>query len=307
MKLDPSILRTLSLDPATTTVSTHGSSGFNSTAKITTTLPTKTQKHLFMKSAPSTAAAEMFRGEHASLNAIHAVVPSLCPASLATGVTEDGNAFLVTDFLDMSSKSRSSSSSTPSAGESQKHPHSGMSLAAKLAILHTTPAPTPPGYQTPHFGFPVTTCCGSTPQPNTYTASWAAFYSNHRLLAILSKCEHNHGADADFRALVTRTVEKVVPRLLGDGHLNGGRGIAPVVVHGDLWSGNAGRGVVGGVGAVEDVVFDPSAVYGHSEYELGIMQMFGGFGAGFFEEYHRLCPKTEPAGEYGDRVSLYEL
>ncbi|KAI4217940.1 MAG: hypothetical protein L6R36_009202, partial [Xanthoria steineri] len=151
MKLDPSILRTLSLDPATTTVSTHGSSGFNSTAKITTTLPTKTQKHLFMKSAPGTAAAEMFRGEHASLNAIHAVVPSLCPASLATGVTEDGNAFLVTDFLDMSSKSRSSSSST---GESQKHPHSGMSLAAKLATLHTTPAPTPQGYQTPHFGFP---------------------------------------------------------------------------------------------------------------------------------------------------------
>ena len=80
-----------------------------------------------------------------------------------------------------------------------------------------------------------------------------------------------------------------------------------MVVHGDLWSGNAGRGVVGGVGAVEDVVFDPSAVYGHSEYELGIMKMFGGFGAGFFEEYHRLCPKTEPAGEYGDRVSLYEL
>ena len=48
----------------------------------------------------------------------------------------------------------------------------------------------------------------------------------------------------------------------------------PVVIHGDLWSGNKGKGVIGGEGAVEEVVFDPSAVYGHSEYELGIMNMF---------------------------------
>lgn len=48
----------------------------------------------------------------------------------------------------------------------------------------------------------------------------------------------------------------------------------PVVIHGDLWSGNKGKGVIGGEGAVEEVVFDPSAVWGHSEYELGIMNMF---------------------------------
>ncbi|KAI4251123.1 MAG: hypothetical protein L6R42_008500 [Xanthoria sp. 1 TBL-2021] len=305
MKLDPSIVRTLSLHPATTTVSTHGSSGFNSTAKITTTLPNKTKKHLFMKSAPGKAAEEMFRGEHASLNAIHAVVPSLCPASLATGVSEDGNAFLVTDFLNMSSRSLSSSSTAET--QKQQQQHSGMSLATKLATLHTTPAPTPPGYTKPQFGFPVTTCCGSTPQPNTFNSNWANFYAQNRLQAILSKCEHNHGADSDFHSLVMQVVEKVVPRLLGDDHLSNGQGITPVVIHGDLWSGNAGRGIIGGEGAVEDVVFDPSAVYGHSEYELGIMNMFGGFGRGFFEEYHRLCPKMEPVGEYADRVALYEL
>ena len=37
------------------------------------------------------------------------------------------------------------------------------------------------------------------------------------------------------------------------------------------------------------------------------MRMFGGFGAGFMKEYHALCPKTEPVGEYEDRVRLYEL
>ncbi|KAL8791197.1 MAG: hypothetical protein Q9213_000154 [Squamulea squamosa] len=295
MKLDPSILRALSLHPAATSVSTHGSSGFNSTAKITTTLPNNIRKHFFMKSAPGKAAETMFCGEHASLNAIHNVVPSLCPASLASGVTDDGKAFLITDFLDMSSSSLGGKG------------HSGMSLAAKLAKLHTTPAPIPSGYSQPMFGFPETTCCGDTAQPNDYKSSWATFYAENRLLAVLRECEANHGEDADFRSLVTRIVETVVPRLLGDEHLNGGKSVMPVVIHGDLWSGNKGRGVIGGEGAVEDVVFDPSSCYGHSEYELGIMEMFGGFGKGFFEEYHRLCPKTEPVEEYEDRVRLYRL
>ncbi|KAL8769839.1 MAG: hypothetical protein Q9209_004277 [Squamulea sp. 1 TL-2023] len=301
MKLDPSILRALSLDPAATSVSTHGSSGFNSTAKITTTLPNNTRKQFFMKSAPGKAAETMFRGEHASLNAIHHVVPSLCPATLATGVADDGKAFLVTEFLDMSSSS--SSSSAAAKGKE----HSGMSLAAKLAKLHTTPAPIPDGYSQPMFGFPEPTCCGDTAQPNDYKSSWATFFAENRLLAVLQECEANHGEDDEFRSLVTQIVEAVVPRLLGDEHLNDGKGVVPVVVHGDLWSGNHGKGVIGGEGAVEDVVFDPSACYGHSEYELGIINMFGGFGKGFFEEYHRLCPKTEPVEEYEDRVTLYEL
>ncbi|KAL8683958.1 MAG: hypothetical protein Q9186_000169 [Xanthomendoza sp. 1 TL-2023] len=297
MKLDQSILRALSLDPAATTVATHGSSGFNATAKISTTLKTGTRKHFFMKTAPGKDAEIMFRGEHASLNSIHNAVRSLCPASLATGVSDDGNAFLVTDFLDMSFRS--------SAGIQQAS--SAMSLAAKLAKLHTTPAPIPVGYSKAMFGFPETTCCGDTAQPNDYKDSWATFYSENRLLAILTKCERNHGKDAEFRSLVEKTANAVVPRLIGDDHLNDGKGVTPVVIHGDLWSGNKGKGQIGGEGPIEDVVFDPSAVYGHSEYELGIMNMFGGFGKSFFDEYHDLCPKTAPIEEYQDRVSLYEL
>ncbi|KAL8704878.1 MAG: hypothetical protein Q9201_001994 [Fulgogasparrea decipioides] len=297
MKLDESVIRALAVDPTSTTVSSHGSSGFNATAKISVTLEDGTQKYFFMKTAPGKNAEVMFRGEHASLNAIHSSVPSLCPASLATGMSQDGTAFLVTEFLDMSSRL---------SGASEEEP-SGLSLAAKLAKLHTTPAPTPEGYAKPMFGFPETTCCGDTPQPNDYKESWAEFYAQSRLLAILEKCEGNNGKDAEFRSLVEKTVNAVVPRLIGDDHLNGGKGVAPVVVHGDLWSGNRGKGRIGGKGAVEDVVFDPSAVYGHNEYELGIMNMFGGFGTSFFYEYHKICPKTPPVEEYQDRVRLYEL
>jgi hypothetical protein len=37
------------------------------------------------------------------------------------------------------------------------------------------------------------------------------------------------------------------------------------------------------------------------------MSRFGGFGGDFLKEYHSICPKTEPAEEYDDRVMLYEL
>lgn len=242
----------------------------------------------------------MHPGEHASLNAIHDSVPTLCPQSYGHGFLTDSpnKSYLVTEFMDLSSRSSTTSGSST--------PHS---LAQKLAQLHTTPAPTPQGYSTPQFGFPATTCCGDTPQPNTYTSSWADFYATHRLRFILSRCETSNGPDTELHDLVARTADSVVPALLSSTHLNNVKGITPVVIHGDLWSGNAGRGTLPSMasGGPEDVIFDPSACYAHSEYELGIMKMFGGFGGGFLREYHGLVPKAEPVGEYGDRVALYEL
>jgi protein-ribulosamine 3-kinase len=223
-------------------------------------------------------------------------VPSLCPQSYGYGhfSSQPSTSFLVTDFLNLTSRSTAKS----------KAP----SLAAKLAKLHTTPAPIPEGYDKPMFGFPVTTCCGDTPQENGFKSSWAEFYAGNRLRFILQRSERSNGSDKEFHNLVEATASKVVPRLLGDGHLGGSQGITPVVVHGDLWSGNASVGVIGSKGGdPEDVVYDSSACYAHSEYELGIMKMFGGFGGSFLKEYHELCPKTEPVGEYEDRVKLYEL
>ena len=200
-----------------------------------------------------------------------------------------GKFFLVTDFLELGSSARGGS---------------GQHLAAKLAKLHTTPAPTPEGFDKPMFGFPVPTCCGSTVQDNTWTESWADFYAHRRIRAIFDEAERNNGGDRDLAAAVDKIAGAVVPRLLGDGHL---RGVRPVVVHGDLWSGNHSRGRIAGKGGAEEVVYDPSCVYGHSEYDLGIMRMFGGFGRSFWKEYEELVPKAEPKEEWEDRIALYEL
>lgn len=248
----------------------------------------------------------MFEGEHASLNAMHAAVPSLCPKSFAWGELENGGYFLATEFLDLGGGHSESQAATA--------PGSGMSLAERLAKLHSTPAPVPEGYDKPQFGFPVTTCCGNTPQPNSFRSSWAEFFAENRLLAILARAEKNNGKDASLRQLVETVAGDVVPRLLSDGHLGDQQGIVPVVTHGDLWYGNKGTGsFVGrdqagsdGCGAIEDVVFDPSSAYAHGEWDHGIMKMFGGFGVSFWKEYFKLCHKTEPVVEYGDRVALYE-
>ena len=90
----------------------------------------------------------------------------------------------------------------------------------------------------------------------------------------MKQSEQHNGKDDKLHRLTTATIDKVVPRLIGDEHLNGGKGVLPVVTHGDLWSGNAARGSIGGQREPEDVVFDPSAAYAHSEYDLGIMNRF---------------------------------
>lgn len=295
--VDTALIEALGLDANTAKMSTHGGSGFASTFKVSGTKNGRDVKY-FVKMGTGSDAELMFRGEHASLNAIHNAVPSFCPASHAHGAltSKPGTFFLATDFLDLSA-----SRSTASAKGTN------LSLAAKLAKLHTTPAPILEGHSRPMFGFPYSTCCGATPQDNTFSESWPDFYANARLRHILRA-----GApDAQLSAAVERVADKVVPRLLGAVEEKGG--ITPVVVHGDLWSGNhgtAGIKVPGGDGdeiAIEEVVFDPSCVYGHSEYELGIMRMFGGFGSDFWKEYKTLMPPAEPADEWEDRVALYEL
>ncbi|KAK3948658.1 Fructosamine/Ketosamine-3-kinase, partial [Pseudoneurospora amorphoporcata] len=311
--VDPAILRALGLDPSSDSMSasitSHGGSGFSSTYKLRViTKEKEKEKVYFVKTGIGSDAANMFLGEHHSLNAIHSVLPSFCPRSYAHGSmssTSSNQHFLVTDFLDLVHSSASARASGPTGSGS------GESFAAKLAKMHTTPAPIPEGRgDKPMFGFPVPTYCGATEQDNAWKEDWAEFYADNRLRHILRKAEEKNGnrKDKELSDAVETVASKVVPRLLGEQTIGK---VTPVLIHGDLWSGNQGRGRFSdddGSVSVEAVVYDPAAVYGHSEYELGIMNMFGGFGeAGFWKEYGELVPKGEPKEEWEDRVALYEL
>lgn len=283
-ELDSAIVSLLSLESAKTKVRPGGS---GSSSARTYRVSVDGGQDYFVKTASGDHAQIMFAGEHASLNALANAVPGLAPRSHGHGKLQNqSGSFLVTDHIDMTGK------------------HSSQSLAHKLATLHTTPAPIPEGYDRPQFGFPVPTCCGDTVQPNTYSTSWAEFFANNRLRFITAESVANQGEDQELEDVVER-VCTVIPRLLGDDHLNNGKGVTPVVVHGDLWSGNKSTGKLAGMTEVEELVFDPSACYAHNEYDLGIMHMFGGFGGQFFSAYRKICPKTEPISEYDDRIALY--
>ncbi|KFY07307.1 hypothetical protein V492_07263 [Pseudogymnoascus sp. VKM F-4246] len=288
--MDSAIAKALSLDEPLPEMEVLGGSGFSSTYKVTSKVNGETKTYFVKTGGPDSKV--MFAGEHESLNAIHDVVPSFCPQSYGHGALSTGGYFLATDFLNL--------------GSSKAKP-SGLSFAQKLEKLHGTAAPVPDGYSSPQFGFAVPTCCGNTEQPNEFTSSWSDFYANQRLRAISKACEKANGKDVELSKLIEQTASVVVPSLLRDGHLKShyGTPIAPVVVHGDLWSGNHGIGSIGG-GPAEEVIYDPSSAYAHSEFEMGIMKMFGGFG-GVLEEYHELKPRDLPREEYDDRVELYEL
>lgn len=154
----------------------------------------------------------------------------------------------------------------------------------------------------------MTTHAGPPAQDNSWTASWPRFFAHNRLRNLAKYIERKQPGDADLVAMVDKVASVVVPRLLGNGHLGGKAGIKPVLVHGDLWSGNKARGVIEGRGeGVDEYAFDSPCSYAHSEYDLAPMRMFGGFSTGFFSEYHNLVPRTHPVEEYDDRMELYQL
>lgn len=203
-QVDPAVLSLLNAEAKDITVApVSGGTSSARTFKLTRTQPDGSTVGYFMKTSSGPDAETMFRGEHASLSALGAAVPALCPRSHGYGRCHDGSGtwFLVTDFLD-----RGAGGAT-----------SGPSLAQKLARLHTTPAPTPEGFDRPQFGFPVTTCCGDTPQENAYSASWAEFYAERRLRAVARRSAKSNGPDRELEQVVEETCTKVVPRLLGDG------------------------------------------------------------------------------------------
>ncbi|CAI2164585.1 11306_t:CDS:2 [Funneliformis geosporum] len=218
---------------------------------------------VFVKTSSGVNARAMFEGEIESLNAILVTVPGFAPKPLCLGALPNGGAFIVTTYKRLST---SYSSSTQKL------------FAQKLSELHSKESPNG------KFGFPVMTTCGPTEQDNTWEDTWADFYKRRRLRPILEKCLQNNPGDNELRRLGEIVIDKVVDFLMKDIE------VKPVLVHGDLWSGNWSVDS----DANEPIIYDPSSCYGHNEYELSILTMFGSPGSEFFREYHKHHPRQEP-------------
>ncbi len=155
-------------------------------------------------------------------------------------------------------------------------------LGEALAQLHRTSAA--------QFGWQRDNFIGATPQCNTRSDDWAAFFAEHRL-GFQLRLAASKGFGGELQTLGTSLL-RALPALLADHRP------PPSLLHGDLWGGNwaACDGA--------PVVFDPAVYYGDRETDLAMTRLFGGFGRAFYDAYDEAWPL--PAGAR-QREPLYRL
>ncbi len=143
-----------------------------------------------------------------------------------------------------------------------------------------------------HFGLERDTLIGGLRQPNPETSSWRTFFVEQRL--------HFMGRQAMDAGRLPASLFKRIETLCG----SLGRWIeepaAPVLIHGDMWTGNVlcHRGRIAGF-------VDPAIYYADAEIELAFSTLFGTFGDAFFDRYQEHRPLAP--GFFEERRDLYNL
>ncbi|HEX8987115.1 MAG TPA: fructosamine kinase family protein [Rhodocyclaceae bacterium] len=160
---------------------------------------------------------------------------------------------------------------------------SGAALGRGLAQLHRTTGP--------HFGWAADNFIGLAPQENAPTDSWPLFFARHRLLPQLKRAREN-GMERVYFDKGEHIAERLAAFFIS-GHP------AASLLHGDLWSGNAGRLPDG-----TPVIFDPAVYYGDREADVAMAELFGGFPESFYAAYREAWPLSEG---FETRKTLYNL
>ncbi len=142
------------------------------------------------------------------------------------------------------------------------------------------------------FGFNQDNYLGTTKQINKWSDSWLEFWREQRLGYQLKLFSNKTGKDDPLLKSGQQLINKL-------DLIIGNIKEPAVLLHGDLWSGNAAANEKG-----EPVIFDPASYYGHREAEIGMMRLFGGFGSRCEAAYAEVWPLEEGSEQ---RIHLYRL
>lgn len=205
----------------------------------------------------------MFEAEALGLKDLAASNAICIPQSICWGTVEN-NSFHVLEWLDLGRNS----------GTGWRE------MGRRLAQLHRSTG-------ADRFGWHRNNTIGSTLQPNPWTQDWSTFFTEHRIGFQLQLAQRRGAHFAQAEPLL-----KALPQLLNHDPV-------PSLVHGDLWSGNAGFTRSG-----EPVLFDPAVYWGDREVDLAMTELFGGFPAAFYDGYQNEWPLD--AG-YAQRKTVYNL
>jgi len=159
-------------------------------------------------------------------------------------------------------------------------------LGIGLANIHGSASATAPPAG---FGWKRDNWIGSLPQANAPDPCWPAFWRDRRLAPQL-RLARDRGR---LRDGALDAVLELCEAALADVE-------TPELVHGDLWGGNWFAGPEG-----EPVLIDPAVYVGHGEVDLAMSDLFGGFGARFYDAYRDAHGITDAYEAY--RRELYQL
>jgi fructosamine-3-kinase len=224
------------------------------------------QERYFVKLNQSNL-VEMFAAEVKGLSEIAGTETIKVPTVICWGVADD-RSYLVLEHLDLIDNAT---------------PQNWNQMGRDLATMHRIRIS--PDRQ---FGWHIDNTIGSTPQVNTWEDNWAMFFANHRIGYQLELAQSNGGKFPRAAQLIAK-----IPELLANYRPK------PSLVHGDLWSGNAGFTTAG-----VPVIFDPATYWGDREVDVAMAALFGGFPNAFFQGYADVYP-LDP--DYSTRKILYDL
>ncbi|XP_032726205.1 ketosamine-3-kinase isoform X1 [Lontra canadensis] len=245
---------------------------------------------VFVKVNSKAEAKRMFEGEMASLTAILRTDTVRVPKPIKVLDGPGGSSLLVMEHVDMRYlSSHAAKLGTQLADLHLDNKRRGETLQKEASTVGKGAGQVVRPF-VDQFGFDVVTCCGYLPQVNDWQEDWVTFYARQRIQPQMDMVEQGSG-DREARELWS-ALQLKIPDLFRD------LDIVPALLHGDLWGGNVAEDSSG------PIIFDPASFYGHSEYELAIAGMFGGFSHSFYSAYHRAVPK---APGFEARQQLYQL
>ena len=192
-------------------------------------------------------------------------------------------------------------------------------MAELLAAMH--------GKRQPFFGLERDTTIGPLPQPNPIYSvkrhrpapppappdsdsegrkgeravspprpvegeGWIDFFRDQRLMFMARLAHERAGLSTSLLRRIEKFCEHLDEFITEPSH--------PALLHGDIWGGN----VIAAGGKVAAFI-DPATYYGHYEYDLAFMTMFGTAGRTFFSAYEALMPDFDLAGFMDVRRDVY--
>jgi protein-ribulosamine 3-kinase len=225
----------------------------------------------FIKLNDAAKYPQMFEKEANGLRALQKHFTLTVPSIVAVGKTESQQ-YLALEWLQVATP-------TNKAWEDFGH---------ALAIMHRT--------TNENFGWCEDTFIASIAQSNSWSKSWAEFYTQYRIMPLVTRLRNEH----TFTEKDVQHAEKYCFYLA-----NAIPDETPALLHGDLWSGNVMA--VSANDTTTMAIFDPDVYYGHREVDIAMTKLFGGFPTIFHDAYNEIYPLQNGWKERLPMFQLYPL